>query len=540
MKRLLTLTSFSLLLSVYSSLAQNGVRIAAATGTADPSAMLDVVSATKGFLVPRMNLTGPALTNPAPVTSPATGLLVYNLGGGGIAAVGFYYWTGTAWVQLSAGALSGSGTVNYVAKWTTTSAIGNSQIYDNGTNVGVGTSSPTQKLNVGAGNNDGILIGNYNDQLGWNGTGTAPEYSIRFSGYRDVVSNFIGAKISAIRSNLCCSGLSQGMELSFLTQETTATGAGDANLIERMRIGAGGNVKITNLSSNGIRPVYAHTNGTVKPAYIFHCTGADQTWVCPAGVTSITVKMWGAGGGSGNIGGWTRGWDGGGGGYSTGTIAVTPGSTYYIIVGKGGNGGEFGQFASSYGGGGRNCASADCRYSGAGGGRSAFRAAVGGPDLMTAGGGGGGGCTNGTYTPAHRGGAGGGATGQNGENATNGSPYFGFGGTQVAGGAGAAGASRTGSAGTQYQGGIVSGTESYGGGGGGGWWGGGGGGYHSYMSGGGGGSGYISGAGVSAGTTTVGNYDIPANVSDPNYLPGVGVGGRGGSGGNGMVVIIPN
>lgn len=113
------------LLSAQLSFAQNGVRIAAATGTADPSAMLDVVSSTKGFLAPRLSLVGPALTNPLPVTSPVDGLLVYNLGLSGVAAKGFYYWNAatSAWVQLSAGALSGSGTVDYVAKWSTTSAL---------------------------------------------------------------------------------------------------------------------------------------------------------------------------------------------------------------------------------------------------------------------------------------------------------------------------------------------------------------------------------------------------------------------------------
>jgi hypothetical protein len=42
----------------------------------------------------------------------------------------------------------GTGTVNYVAKWTGTSVLGNSQIFDNGTNVGIGTPTPTFKLQV--------------------------------------------------------------------------------------------------------------------------------------------------------------------------------------------------------------------------------------------------------------------------------------------------------------------------------------------------------------------------------------------------------
>ena len=41
-----------------------------------------------------------------------------------------------------------SGTQNYVAKFTDTHSFGNSQIFDNGTNVGIGTAIPTAKLDV--------------------------------------------------------------------------------------------------------------------------------------------------------------------------------------------------------------------------------------------------------------------------------------------------------------------------------------------------------------------------------------------------------
>jgi len=38
--------------------------------------------------------------------------------------------------------LSGSGTTNYISKWTGSTGLGNSGIYDNGTSIGVGTSNP--------------------------------------------------------------------------------------------------------------------------------------------------------------------------------------------------------------------------------------------------------------------------------------------------------------------------------------------------------------------------------------------------------------
>ena len=44
--------------------------------------------------------------------------------------------------------VTGTGTVNYVPKFTGTSVIGNSTIYDNGTNVGIGTILPQSKLHL--------------------------------------------------------------------------------------------------------------------------------------------------------------------------------------------------------------------------------------------------------------------------------------------------------------------------------------------------------------------------------------------------------
>jgi hypothetical protein len=46
------------------------------------------------------------------------------------------------------GTVTGGGTTNYVPKWTGSTGLGNSQIFDNGTNVGIGTTSPSAKLDV--------------------------------------------------------------------------------------------------------------------------------------------------------------------------------------------------------------------------------------------------------------------------------------------------------------------------------------------------------------------------------------------------------
>lgn len=51
-----------------------------------------------------------------------------------------------------------SGTTNYVSKFTGAFTLGNSLIYDNGTNVGIGTTSPTNKFVVSDGGNLGLEI----------------------------------------------------------------------------------------------------------------------------------------------------------------------------------------------------------------------------------------------------------------------------------------------------------------------------------------------------------------------------------------------
>lgn len=47
------------------------------------------------------------------------------------------------------GGLTGSGTTNYMSKWTGASSLGNSTVFDNGTNVGIGTTAPGSKLSFG-------------------------------------------------------------------------------------------------------------------------------------------------------------------------------------------------------------------------------------------------------------------------------------------------------------------------------------------------------------------------------------------------------
>lgn len=72
------------------------------TGNApDGSAMLDVVSSNKGVLMPRVALTG--TSSASPITSPATGLMVYNTATTGDVTPGYYWWDSSEWVRFGSG-----------------------------------------------------------------------------------------------------------------------------------------------------------------------------------------------------------------------------------------------------------------------------------------------------------------------------------------------------------------------------------------------------------------------------------------------------
>jgi hypothetical protein len=57
--------------------------------------------------------------------------------------------SGTDWVDITAiQTLSGSGTTNYLTKWTNTTVLGNSILYETSSKIGIGTETPTEKLHV--------------------------------------------------------------------------------------------------------------------------------------------------------------------------------------------------------------------------------------------------------------------------------------------------------------------------------------------------------------------------------------------------------
>jgi len=160
--------------------------------------------------------------------------------------------SGTDWKSLSEiTGVDGTGTANYVTKWSDADTITNSIIYDNGTNVGIGTAGPGAKLHVSGStyirnDNSTNQLTIDNDSVGSN---AAPQYSdVLFGGY----SSTLRARIRGIdrASNLSRGGIifQASPEGTTLVDRLFLDGNGESyfynNSAEVMRITTAGNVGI--------------------------------------------------------------------------------------------------------------------------------------------------------------------------------------------------------------------------------------------------------------------------------------------------------
>jgi len=267
-------------------------------------------------------------------------------------------------------------------------------------------------------------------------------------------------------------------------------------------------------------------------------TGTFGQFTVPSGVTALGIKAWGAGGSRFAA-------HGGGGGLTTGTLAVTASQVLEVVVGEAGspasgnNGSNAADTYEALGGGGGAEISVPQGNLGAGGGglSGVFTNSEGFPALkgnapkapqvyVVAGGGGGGG-----HGGSPKGGAGGGTSGQD---ATQASGQGGEGGSQTAGGASYAPCATPANAS-----GFLEGADSgrnprpsspqvSNGAGGSGYYGGGGGGPQSYgesTGSGGGGSSYFGHPQITSGATEGGNYCEGGGTADPSYVACTNEGG---------------
>ena len=150
------------------------------------------------------------------------------------------------WTTPTTGTVTGTGTENYVTKWSAGgTGIENSTIFDNGTNVGIGTNSPLAKTQISttlsSGSTQNALLLSQNTSTSASGQGVKMFLSSSNSVTR-------AAAIEAI------AGSSNDHSLGFYTNSAFS------NPTEKMRIDSSGNVGI----------------GTSSPADKLHVVGATK------------------------------------------------------------------------------------------------------------------------------------------------------------------------------------------------------------------------------------------------------------------------
>lgn len=113
----------------------DGGRIGISTNAPNASAQMEIVSTSRGFLMPRMTS-----AQRAAIATPATGLVVYQTDG----TSGFYFYTGSAWKYiLGAGDVSAISSLNGLTGATQTFATGTS-----GTDFGISSTGTTHTFNL--------------------------------------------------------------------------------------------------------------------------------------------------------------------------------------------------------------------------------------------------------------------------------------------------------------------------------------------------------------------------------------------------------
>ena len=132
--------------------------------------------------------------------------------------------------------VTGTGTTNYVSKWIGTTTQGNSQIFDNGTNVGFGTNSPNTKLSLSS-----------NSEIGWKYTNDASSTYHRITAGGINPISFTVNSFSANNPIYSFNGYS-GNVITVLNGGNTGIGV----LIPVEKLDVNGNVKATTAKLTGL------------------------------------------------------------------------------------------------------------------------------------------------------------------------------------------------------------------------------------------------------------------------------------------------
>ncbi len=168
-----------------------------------------------------------------------------------------------------------SGTTNYLSKFTGTTTLGNSLIYDNGTNVGIGTTSPTDRLHIVDASNANIFA-----RVTANGTNASAAWVAQNDQVDNVVYRVFGSAatgtqmgISLARSASLLANLGGTGSFVVGTFSNTDFILGTANT-ERARINTSGNFLIGTTIDAGYK---LDVNGSTR--VVGGTTSADTPFI---------------------------------------------------------------------------------------------------------------------------------------------------------------------------------------------------------------------------------------------------------------------
>ena len=177
--------------------------------------------------------------------------------------------------------LSGSITTNYLTKWTGTNTIGNSLIWDNGTNVGIGNQGTTYTLDV-SGTLRNTTSAYFATSSGSVGIGTTNTNNVKLEVSATTIG---GAEYSAFTTNQ-----DGGVSSKYSFWRTY----GGGSTAFRAGYVANYNQDDSNSSANDQRLVFATKSGTAEPTTKMTITGAGNVGI--GGTPSYKLDVLGSSG----------------------------------------------------------------------------------------------------------------------------------------------------------------------------------------------------------------------------------------------------
>jgi len=196
-----------------------------------------------------------------------------------------------------------SGTTNYVSKFTGASTLGNSQIFDNGTNVGIGVTGPNAKLEVGGNaifnsglnSTDGIkVISSLSSSLFTGGIEfqrTTVSGGSKIQPVRDASLGGVGMNFLVTQDNAAESSATYSNAMTILPNKNVGVGTATPGYKLEVSGTTDGVIGIRNSTNNSFRGLsFLDGSGATEYSYIKYNanTGEMRYWANPTSFGGFT------------------------------------------------------------------------------------------------------------------------------------------------------------------------------------------------------------------------------------------------------------